>query len=245
MPIALVFDQNPAVQALAGHALKQLGYEPVSRTGSVLALLEEFDSDLLICSTTLVKELCPTLKIGKLRVLFIAPAEVPLSLPNSAFIKKPFSSEQLLTVLKTLTVLDCSPVEYDIELKLNSVPLEEVVRLGLGARGLRVAPRDIVGRSLITLGSIKDASENDSIIKLDLEKRPLSETLFAAIENYLPMSVPEVKSMPLGEGERELLSKMLVREIESKLSETNTLRSRDWTGLRKELHLVLEEFFKR
>jgi len=236
MSISLIFDQSPAVQALANHALKQLGFEPVSRTGFLPDLLEELTPGLLIASSPIAAEFRSILKGKSLKLLLIG--ETSVKVPNCLTITKPFTSEELLQRLKLLTSTPAIKITHDLRINFIDPLTAALVAKSFEARGLSTTTD--AGCALLEVGDSPESSE----ILFESSSTLDSRVLFAEVGKLLPLVPTTPIQMPLSERERLLLSKLLIRELETKLSETTALRNREWNKLRGEIGSVLEEFFK-
>lgn len=254
MPRALIFDQNAASQALATHALKQLGFEAVARTGDLFDILEELSPELVILplESASLARLRQEIKKKPRRILFVRGENSDsIAFPNSRELRKPFRSEDLQKELKALISEPISEITADISLKLNDPVVRSVLELGLRARGLEVEGETSEGS--VTFVVVTDDNQIGSrdwyrpqhgeLIRISSGEESLREKVLLRLSELFTFTPIQIPEMPLSEAERALLSKIVIREIEAKLSRAPALRNRNWELLKAEIIEVLDGIF--
>ncbi len=253
MPKALILDQNPAIQALANHCLKQRGFEPVARSGSLRPLVDELSPQIVIAAADAVTDLQELAKKFGTKFLLVgaSAASPPLCVK---FIQKPFNSEQLQARLDELLRVEL-PIEplVEVSLKISDGYTLELIQMALEARGVTVAIAAegaiATAQYLITDERASDRltwyePEMGEVIEIDPADRDISTSLFERLKPLLATKAAPTAALPLSSQERAVLTKALLKEIEVTLNKTPALRNRKWDEVCVQLNETIQAFFK-
>lgn len=241
MPTALIYDQNPALQAQAAHALKLNGFDPITRSGGPLKeILEELNPELVITSAqyqSILRRLL--LNFPFLTVLISEELETKTKLPFSALLQRPFKTELLTEVIARLKSLRQTPLAGHVCLNLKDSSLSQLLELALRARAISVSN----GATLFYITDTPtDQHFGEQLIIQDFS-RPLSDTLLKYLETELELPSPAKVPMPMTEAEEQLLRRTILKSVERTLSESKAFRHRQWQTVIEELNLVFTELF--
>jgi hypothetical protein len=243
MPTALVYDQNPALQVQANHALKINGFDPISRTGGPLAeIVEELSPELIITTPQhLITLRSALLAYPFYTVLISDELSSKPKLPFSALLQRPFKTERLTEAITRLKALTLLPIAGQVSLLLENQTWARLLELALHERGVSVK----TGPTLFTITDKPQAEQFGEQLLIQDFSHPLSESLLRYPEAELKLEPPPKQPMPMTENEAQLLRRTLLKALEGSLAESKAFRRRQWDTVVKELNLVFSELFHR